>query len=171
MFTARAISWTLGYIATIVLVNWLFIAAVPGVTEWQTGWGTVYLANLVVGAVFVVRDYTQREIGHRVLLAMLFAGLVTGWFAGKDLAIASVTAFVISETVDWFIYSFWKKSLQSRILVSSLVAIPLDTFVFQNLAGYYSPAAFTMEVLSKAIGVFVIWQLLKLREPSSPATA
>jgi queuosine precursor transporter len=35
--------------------------------------------------------------------------------------------------------------------------------IFQNLAGYYTPAAFIMELLSKAIGVAAVWYLLKLR--------
>jgi queuosine precursor transporter len=77
--------------------------------------------------------------------------------------VASITAFVLSELADWAIYSFWKKPLQQRILVSSLVAVPLDTFAFQHLAGYLTPAAFTTEVISKAIGVLIVWYLLKMR--------
>ena len=79
------------------------------------------------------------------------------------IAVASITAFILSELADWAIYSFWKKPLQQRILVSSLIAVPLDTFAFQHLAGYLSTAAFTTEVLSKAVGVFVVWYLLKMR--------
>jgi uncharacterized PurR-regulated membrane protein YhhQ (DUF165 family) len=70
---------------------------------------------------------------------------------------------------DWAIYSFTKRPLQSRILVSSLVAVPLDTFAFQYLAGYLTPAAFTTEVLSKALGVAIVWYLLKLRMDRTPA--
>jgi queuosine precursor transporter len=64
---------------------------------------------------------------------------------------------------DWAIYSFTKQPLQQRILVSSLCSVPLDTVVFQHLAGYLSPAAFTLEVLSKAVGVAVVWYLLRMR--------
>jgi queuosine precursor transporter len=169
----RAIFWTLSYVVAILLVNWLFAPSqlVPGVTQWATPWGDLFLANLVVGAVFVLRDYAQREIGHRILIATLLAGGLTYLMVDPTIAVASLVAFVISETADWGIYSFWKRSLQSRILVSSLVAIPLDTFVFQHLANYLTPAAFTMEVLSKAVGVFVVWQLLKMREASATAPA
>ena len=173
MFTTRAIFWTLSYIASILAVNWLFAPSqlIPGVTQWATPWGDLFLANLVVGAVFVLRDYAQREIGHRILVATLLAGVITYFMVDPAIAVASLTAFVISESADWGIYSFWKKSLQSRILVSSLVAVPLDTFVFQHLAGYLTPAAFIMEVLSKAVGVFIVWQLLKMRGPGAAATA
>jgi queuosine precursor transporter len=162
----KAVFWTVSYVASILAVNWLFAPSqlVEGVTFWKTAGGDLFLANLIVGAVFVLRDYAQREIGHRILLATLIAGLMTYLTVDPAIAIASLVAFVISETADWGVYSFWKKSLQSRILVSSLIAIPLDTVVFQHLAGYLTPAAFIMEVLSKAVGVFIVWQLLKMRE-------
>jgi queuosine precursor transporter len=172
MTTTRAIFWTLSYIVAILAVNWLFAPdqLIPGLTLWATPWGDLLLANLVVGAVFVLRDYAQREIGHRVLLATLLAGVLTYLMVDPTVAVASLTAFIISETADWGIYSFWKKSLQSRILVSSMVAVPLDTFVFQSLVGYLTPAAFVMEVASKTVGVLIVWQLLKPRGPKSPLT-
>ncbi len=163
--------WVALYVVSIVLVNWLFAPAqlVPGITVWNTVWGDLYLANVIVGFVFVLRDYAQREIGHKVLLATLFAGVVTYFMVDPAIAVASVTAFVLSEMADWAIYSFTKRPLQSRILISSLVAVPLDTVVFQHLAGYLTPAAFTTEVLSKALGVAVVWYLLKLRAGAEPA--
>jgi queuosine precursor transporter len=162
----KAVFWTLSYIISILAVNWLFAPSqlVEGVTFWKTAWGDLFLANLVVGAVFVLRDYAQREIGHRILVATLVAGVLTYFMVDPAIAVASLVAFVISETADWSVFSFWKKSVQSRILVSSLIAVPLDTVVFQHLAGYLTPAAFIMEVLSKAVGVYIVWQLLKMRE-------
>jgi|JI10StandDraft_1071094.scaffolds.fasta_scaffold35907_3 uncharacterized PurR-regulated membrane protein YhhQ (DUF165 family) len=165
-FSTRAWVSVAAYVASIILVNWLFAPSqlIEGVTQWTTAsWGTFYLANLVVGFVFVLRDYAQREIGHKVLLATLVAGLVTYAMVDPMIAVASITAFILSELADWAIYSFWKKPLQQRILVSSLIAVPLDTFAFQHLAGYLSTAAFATEVLSKAVGVLVVWYLLKMR--------
>jgi queuosine precursor transporter len=172
--TTRAVFWTVAYIAAILAVNWLFAPSqlIEGVTFWKTAWGDLFLANLIVGAVFVLRDYAQREIGHRILLATLLAGGLTYLTVDPAIAIASLVAFIISEMSDWSVYSFWRKPLQQRILVSSLVAVPLDTFVFQHLAGYLTPAAFTMEVASKAVGVLIVWQLLRLRGgPGEAATA
>jgi queuosine precursor transporter len=165
------------YVAFIVLVNWLFIPQnlVEGVTQWSTNsWmGTLYLANVIVGIVFVLRDYAQREIGHKVLLATLFAGLPVWYFAGPGLALASLTAFALSEGADWAVYSFTRRPLQNRILISSLIAVPIDTLAFQHLAGSLTPAAFATEVLSKAIGVAIVWYLLRMRfgNNEKPATA
>jgi queuosine precursor transporter len=169
VFQPKSVFWTISYIISILAVNWLFAPSqlIEGVTFWKTAWGELFLANLVVGAVFVLRDYAQREIGHRILVATVLAGVMTYVMVDPAIAVASLVAFVISETADWGVFSFWKKSLQSRILVSSLIAIPLDTVVFQHLVGYLTPAAFIMEVLSKALGVFIVWQLLKMREAKS----
>lgn len=159
--------WVVVYILSIVLVNWLFVAISP----WPTVFGDLYLANLVVGFVFVLRDYGQRQVGHKILLATLVAGIITFFMVDKAIALASITAFVLSEMTDWAIYSFTKRPLQQRILLSSLVSVPLDTLAFQYLANYLTPAAFTTEVLSKALGVFIVWYLLKLRINNTPAAA
>jgi uncharacterized PurR-regulated membrane protein YhhQ (DUF165 family) len=156
--------WVALYIVTIVIVNWTFIVIAP----WSTPIGDLYIANVIVGIVFVLRDYAQREIGHKILLATLAAGVLTYFIVDPAIAVASITAFVLSEMADWAIYSFTKRPLQSRILISSLVSVPLDTLAFQHLAGYLTPAAFTTEVLSKALGVAIVWYLLKLRMDRVP---
>lgn len=172
---ARSAVFVGAYIAFIVLVNVLFIPEnlIEGVTQWTTSnWmGTLYLANIIVGVVFVLRDYAQREIGHKVLLATALAGIPVYYFAGPGLAIASMIAFMLSEMTDWAVYSFTKRPLQNRIILSSLIAVPVDTLAFQHLAGYLTPAAFVTEVASKAIGVAIVWYLLKLRFGNAEAPA
>ena len=92
------------------------------------------------------------------------AGALTYFMVDPAIAIASITAFVLSEAADWAIYSFTRRPLSERILVSSILAVPLDTLTFQYLAQYLTPAAFTTEVLSKAVGVVIVWYLLRLRD-------
>ncbi len=152
--------WVIAYIVAIVGVNWMFLA-LPAVA---TAFGDIYYANFVVGAVFVLRDYAQREIGHYVLLATLVAGVLTYYMVDPAIAAASITAFVLSEGLDWAVYSFTRRPLQERILLSSLLAAPVDTFAFQYLAGYLTPAAFALELVSKMVGVAVLWWLLKSRQ-------
>ena len=152
--------WTATYVLSIVLVNWLFVV-VPPLT---TPFGNLYLATLVVGSVFVLRDYAQREVGHKILLATLLAGIITWFMTSPALAIASLTAFFISEMADWAVFSFTGRPLQNRILISSLISVPLDTIAFLYLSGYLTPISFTTEALSKAVGVAIVWLLLKARE-------
>ena len=65
--------WTALYVASIVAVNRMFTAIPP----WPTPLGDLYLATLVVGFVFVLRDYAQREAGHAVLAATVAGGVLT----------------------------------------------------------------------------------------------
>ena len=152
--------WTALYIVSIVLVNWMFTAIAP----WSTPLGDLYLANIVVGFVFVLRDYAQREIGHSVLAATAVGGVITWFMVDPVIAVASITAFILSESADWGVYSFLRRPLSQRILISSLIAIPLDTLAFQYLAGYLTPAAFMTEIASKAVGVLLVWYLLRMRD-------
>jgi queuosine precursor transporter len=159
--------WTALYVAAIVLVNWMFTSIAP----WATPLGDLYLANIVVGFVFVLRDYAQREIGHSVLLATAVGGVLTWFMVDPAIAIASITAFILSESADWGVYSFLRRPLSQRILISSLIAVPLDTLAFQYLAGYLTPAAFATEIASKAIGVLLVWYLLRMRDRKAALTA
>ena len=86
--TARILVSVGIYIASIIMVNWLFAPAqlVQGFTFWSTPFGDLYLANLVVGFVFVLRDYAQREIGHKILLATLLAGIITYFMVDPGIA-------------------------------------------------------------------------------------
>ena len=152
--------WTALYVASIVLVNWMFTSIPP----WATPLGDLYLANIVVGFVFVLRDYAQRELGHSVLIATALGGVITWFMVDPVIAVASITAFILSESADWGVYSFLRRPLSQRILISSLIAIPLDTLAFQYLAGYLTPAAFVTEIASKAVGVVIVWHLLRLRD-------
>ena len=90
---SRAGFWVAAYVASIVLVNWLFAPAqlVPGITIWPTMFGDLFLANIIVGVVFVLRDYAQREVGHKVLLATLVAGAITYVMVDPAIAVASAT--------------------------------------------------------------------------------
>ena len=159
--------WVAVYVVSIVMVNWLFVVVPP----LETPLGSLYLATVLVGAVFVLRDYAQRQIGHYILLATLLAGIITWFMVDPALAIASLTAFFISETADWAIFSFTRRPLQKRILVSSLVSVPADTVAFLYLAGFLTPANFSVEVLSKIVGVLIVWYLLKIRSDNMAAPA
>ena len=82
------LKFTMLYIALIVAVNSAFTQvpsiALPDGTVWPP-------VALIVGFVFVVRDFAQREVGHRVLLAMLAGGSSTAWSGGL---------YPLSETSD-----------------------------------------------------------------------
>lgn len=149
------------YIALIAGVNWAFsvipLVTLPGGDLWSP-------AALIVGFVFVARDFAQRSAGHLVLLGML-AGCGLSWLmASPSLAIASAGAFAVGELADWVLYTFTKRPFSQRILVSSLLGAPLDSLVFLSFIGIASPASVTIMSVSKLFGAFVVFILVRRRE-------
>jgi uncharacterized PurR-regulated membrane protein YhhQ (DUF165 family) len=117
----------------------------------------------------VFRDFSQREIGHRVLIAMFIALSLTYLTTGADLALASGFAFIIAELVDWALYTFSKLRLSSRVLLSSALAAPIDTSIFLFMAQAIVPGAFTtpnitMSIIGKLVGAFVVFIILRSRK-------
>ena len=145
--------WTLLYIGSIALVNWGF-STMPG---WELLW------SAVVGFVFVLRVMVQRRYGHEVLLAMLVAAVLSYITADPFVAMASVIAFTVSELIDWLIYSWTKRPLADRVLLSSAVSVPVDSVVFLGLIGLLVPQLVAMQIISKFAAALVVWAGLKWR--------
>jgi len=157
------------YIALIVLVNYGFsvvpLVDMPGGEKWPP-------MSLVVGLIFVARDFAQREIGHRIVFAMLIAGGLSYWMADPYVAIASVAAFLISEFADWAVYSFTKRPFAQRVLLSSALGTPIDSIVFLAILGHLSVAGVVAMTASKMLGAVIVWWMIKDRDNNgTPATA
>ena len=177
----RYFKYTLVYILLIPFINWSFTwAPMVGFVEGQfaTYWAgeaipefANWLFNpvtIVTGLVLVVRDFAQREIGHEVLIAMAIALFLTYVTSGGALALASGAAFLISELVDWAMFTFTKYKLSTRVLLSSAIAAPIDTTAFLYGASFIRDAQFTvpnivMSVGGKMFGAVLIWWLIKRR--------
>ena len=159
-----AYRYTVFYIALIVFVNWLFtvvpLVDLPGGEKWPP-------ASLVVGLIFVARDFAQREIGHRVIIAMLVAGTLSYFMASPYVALASVTAFLISEFADWAVYSFTGRPFSQRVLLSSAIGTPLDSAVFLMMIGHFSVIGVVAMTLSKMVGAMVVWWIVRRREAAA----
>jgi uncharacterized PurR-regulated membrane protein YhhQ (DUF165 family) len=121
-------------------------------------------AMLVVGVVFVLRDFSQREIGHFVVAAMLAGGAISYFTAAPAVALASVAAFLLSETVDWLVYTITRRPLSERILYSSAVGVPVDTFAFLRLIGITDGGTVVLGSLIKMVAAVLFWWGLRRRE-------
>lgn len=153
---------TLIYIVLIVAVNYGFsvVPLVPLLGEMFPP------MSLAVGFVFVARDFAQRAIGHHVWWAMAAAGVLSYFMADPFIAIASVTAFAISEAADWGVYSYTKKPFAQRILISSIVSTPLDSAVFLAMIGHFSWLGCVLMTFAKLIGAVVVWHMVNRRDLS-----
>jgi uncharacterized PurR-regulated membrane protein YhhQ (DUF165 family) len=156
--------YTVLYIALIVAVNVAFKyvppVALPGGTLWPP-------VSLAVGFVFVLRDFAQREIGHKVLLAMLIGAALSYALVDAQIATASAAAFLVSELADWAVYTYTKRPLSQRILFSSVLGAPLDSLVFLGGIGFLSAAGVIAMTISKLVGAVIVWWLMRRRETAA----
>ncbi len=159
----NSFKYTALYIACIVAVNWAFTVVQPVTLPGGELWPPV---SLLVGVIFVLRDFAQREIGHRVLAAMLIGGLLSYWMADPFVAIASVVAFLVGESADWAVYSFTKRPFAQRVLLSSALGTPVDSIVFLAMMGWLSVIGVVAMTIAKMIGALVVWYLVQRRPPA-----
>jgi len=146
------------YIAAIVIANigftYLPMIPLPG--------GEMFAPmSFLVGFIFVIRDFAQKELGHKVLAAIVVGIGLSYILADPFVAVASAVAFAISEMADWLIYTVTKRSLRDRILISSAVSTPLDSAVFMLMLGFFSWYGFAVMVASKMLGAGIVWARLK----------
>lgn len=179
-------AWAYLYVALIPILNWSFGQPdIPKVDLTQAFGGIFGTSHQIIfnpltiatGMVFVVRDFVQREMGHRVLVLMALAIAWSFYYSWPVIALASGIAFAISETADWLIFTFTKYRLSTRILLSSALAAPIDTTVFlygadlaQVMAGTAEPgsqfnlANWIFFILGKMIGAVAVSMMIRYRE-------
>lgn len=172
VFTGRR--WTALYVALMPLINWAFAGIDPIPLPAWAGGGDWHPFAIVTGLVLVVRDFAQREIRHWVLGAMLVGLALSTLTAWLPIVIASGVAFLISETADWAVYTWYKRPLSQRIMVSSLLSAPLDQVAFIGLASLAVPGIFAWGtiltgIVSKLAGAWVVSRLVAARERGAPS--
>ena len=141
------------YLVSIVLINIGFVH-VPLIHGWPP-------MSLAVGLVFVLRDFAQREVGHKVLLIMLIGAAISYLMASPAVAIASCAAYLASELVDWAVYTFNKRPLTQRVLLSSALSTPVASAVFLGLIGFFSVGGVVLMTASKMLAAFVVYFWLR----------
>jgi len=170
IYRLKGRTWAFVYLALIPFLNWTFghaeaiMQPVPFIKD-----AVFNPITIMTGLVFVVRDFAQREMGHRILLVMVMAIGWSFYYAYPPIAIASAAAYAISETVDWSLFTFTKMRLSSRVWLSSALASPIDTVVFLYGASFTDPTQFSawnvvFMIIGKMLGATVIYYLLRRRE-------
>lgn len=145
----------IAYVLAILLVN-IGFSYVPMI---ETPIGMLSPIAIMVGGIFVLRDYVQKAVGHYVLVGMAIGAVLSYLLADPFVAIASVLAFVTSELADYALYTLTKKPFHQRVWVSSLISTPIDTFVFLFFIQQFTFGTFILMVASKLIAALIIWLL------------
>ncbi len=181
VYLLRGRGWAVLYVALIPFLNWSFgiIPEFPLVdpnTVFTKGI-SLHPMTVVTGLVFVVRDFVQREMGHRVIAVMVLAIAWSFFYAWPVIALASGLAFAVSEFVDWVLFTFTRYRLSTRILLSSAVAAPVDTTIFLYGADLAKQMELGLEpgntlhlanwivfIIGKMVGAVIVSRAIRARE-------
>ncbi|HYG91494.1 MAG TPA: preQ0 transporter [Azospirillum sp.] len=153
--------WLAAYIGSVVAINYAFSMAPHLDLVWSC-W---------VGLIFILRDMVQVRYGHWSLAAMAVGAALSYVLAAPFVAIASVAAFAVSETIDWAVFTITRRPLRDRLWLSAALSVPVDTAIFFGMIGVWSPAVWSASIASKLAGVTVVWLMMRARETRAMAAA
>lgn len=145
------------YFAAVVVANFGF-SYLPMIN--LPGGQALAPMSFLVGFIFILRDYAQRELGHKVLYFMGLGVLASYVLADPFVAYASAVAFAISEAIDWLVYTYTKRPMKDRILISSAIGTPVDSSIFMMMLGFFSMPGLLIMTASKMIAAVAIYYWL-----------
>jgi uncharacterized PurR-regulated membrane protein YhhQ (DUF165 family) len=128
------------YVGLVILANWLasaYVVHVP-LTNYMAPAGV-----FCIGAVLVLRDWIQQLRGLYWTMPLVYAaGLVSwavgdlaGWTSLEKIAIASVVAFTVSETVEAIVFTpIRKRNLSLGVALSGTIGNAIDSYLFLVIA-------------------------------------
>jgi uncharacterized PurR-regulated membrane protein YhhQ (DUF165 family) len=124
--------WLGAFIATVFGANWALstFGFVP------VGFGLLAPAGVFfAGAAFTCRDMLHETLGRKAVVLAILGGAFLSWWIEPTFAIASGTAFLASESLDYSVYSPLRARGWLRAVTASNVAgLVLDSALFLWLA-------------------------------------
>ncbi len=162
--------WLALYVLTIPLANW----AITTYGVVPVGFGLMAPAGvLFAGLAFTLRDLTQESLGRWWTLAAIGVGaLLSLAVSAPFVAVASASAFLVSELADFSVYTpLRERGWLRAVFASNLVGLVTDSALFLWLA-FGSLDFLAGQVWAKAwmtvLAVAVLW-LVRRRHAVSVA--
>lgn len=120
------------YVLTIVAANW----AIERYGVVKVGFGLTAPAGVFfAGLAFTLRDITQVTLGKWYAVVAILVGTVVSLAVASDFAVASGTAFLISELADFAVYTpLQRRGWLRAVVASNAVGLVIDSMVFLWLA-------------------------------------
>ena len=163
------------FVGLVILANWLASRYVVSV-----GFGRVAPAGVFcIGGVLVLRDWLQQLRGLAWTMPLVYAaglaswgiGDAAGWTGLQKIAVASVVAFTVSETVEAVVFTpLRRRSLTLGVGLSATVGNALDSYLFLALA-FGSQAFFLGQFIGKSEMIAIGTVLTFARRRLVPAVA
>lgn len=133
MKRAIGIVAVVAYVGVVVAANYAF-------NRWgfvSVGFGLMAPAAVYfVGVAFTARDIVQETLGRWVVIGAIIIGAILSWgVADGRVALASGAAFLVSETIDFLIYTpLRSKDWLGAVVASNVVGAAIDSVVFLWIA-------------------------------------
>jgi queuosine precursor transporter len=144
------------YCASIVAANWLILNVGPVVLPdgshlVPVGFGLLAPSgSFAAGVTFVARDVVQRAAGRRWAVGAIAVGTVLSVLVSPRLAVASGSAFLFSELVDFAVYTpLQERRFVLAVVASGIIGSVVDSVLFLGLAGIPLAAALPGLLLAK----------------------
>lgn len=124
--------WLASYILTIVAAN----ATLAAVGLIPVGFGLMAPAGVLwAGLSLTMRDLAHDALGRWGVLAAIAAGALLSWLIAPSFAIASGTAFLVSELCDFAVYApIRRRHWLTAVALSNTVGLLVDSCLFLWLA-------------------------------------
>jgi hypothetical protein len=156
------------FIATIFCANW----AIQAYGLVPVGPGLIAPAGVYfAGLAFTFRDLAQERVGRRWIVAAIVVGAVISGLVSTKFALASGIAFLVSELLDFAVYSpLRKRNWIGAVVASNIVGLVADSIVFLMLAFgslQYLPGQIVGKAWMTLLAVAVLWLLRRRLAPST----
>lgn len=126
--------WLVAFLACVFSANYLAQWTIP------VGIGLVAPAGvLTIGLGFGFRDMVHQRYGAWAALVVVWVAGVLSWLVVgatlQQIALASVVAYTLSETLDTFVYApLRRRGFVRAVLASNAVGLVADSVIFLQLA-------------------------------------
>lgn len=160
--------YLVAFIATIFLANWAIetYGLVPVGPDLIAPAG-VYFAGLA----FTFRDLAQDRLGRGWIVAAIIIGALISGLVSTKFALASGIAFLVSELLDFAVYTpLRKRNWIGAVVASNIVGLVADSIIFLTLAFgslQYLPGQVVGKAWMTLLAVAVLWFLRRRLAPSS----
>jgi len=156
------------FIATIFGANW----AIQSYGLVPVGPGLLAPAGVYfAGLAFTFRDLAQEKVGRGWIVAAIAAGAVISAVVSTKFALASGIAFLISELLDFAVYTpLRRRNWIGAVVASNVVGLVADSILFLLLAFgslQYLPGQIVGKAWMTVLAVAVLWLLRRRMAPSA----
>ncbi len=134
------------------------------INEWLTYGAVVYPVTFLLTDI-LGENYSKKEVLRVVLWGIVIAIIPTIMIADWRIALGSITAFMISQTLDVTIFHFFKKKAEKlwwlRNNVSTIISQAFDTIIFFTVAfAFILPAGAIVKMIIGDYMIKIIMALL-----------